>query len=55
MSGESTRLPQMLPGFNSILDPIIALSVLFLYNSALTVFSPGSLVFPSHQTFDLIS
>ena len=53
-SGESTFL-QCGPGSISALGVICGLSLLVLY-SAMRGFSPGTLVFPSHQkpTFDFI-
>ena len=55
-SGEGTRLPPMWPVFNSRLNVICGLSLLFLYSPTRDL-SPATLVFPSPQkpTFDLIT
>ena len=47
-SGESSRLPPMWSGLDSVLDVIRGLSMLILY-FALRGFYPGSPVSPSHE------
>ena len=48
-SGESTRLPPMWPGFKPGVEATCGLNLLLVLSLALWGFSPGTLVFPSHQ------